>query len=73
MGNTKMITIFNQRLCGYLMMKGFVLVAMSEHQHCAGKNVFFFIFSDELQKSIQEYKTINISNILNICRVTNRE
>ena len=68
-----MITIFNQRLCGYLMMKGFVLVAMSENHHCAGKNVFFFNDSDEVQKCIQEYKTIDRSNILNICRVTNRE
>ena len=73
MGNTKMITIFNQRLCGYLMMKGFVLVAMSENHQCAGKNVFFFNDSDDLQKSIQEYKTINISNIPNTFRVPNRE
>ena len=58
MSNTKMITIFNQRLCGYLMMKGFVLVAMSENKHCAGKNVFFFNDSDELQKSIIDFREL---------------
>lgn len=58
MSNTKMITIFNQRLCGYLMMKGFVLVAMSENKHCAGKNVFFFNDSDELQRSIDEFREL---------------
>lgn len=58
MSNTKMITIFNQRLCGYLMMKGFVLVAMSENKHCAGKNVFFFNDSDELQRSINEFREL---------------
>ena len=58
MSNTKMITIFNQRLCGYLMMKGFVLVAMSENKHCPNKNVFFFNDSDDLQKSIGEFKKI---------------
>lgn len=53
-----MITIFNQRLCGYLMMKGFVLVAMSENKHCPNKNVFFFNDSDDLQKSIGEFKKL---------------
>lgn len=56
MSGKRMITIFNQRLCGYLQMKGFVLVGMSENKHCAGKNVFYFNESDELQKSIDEFK-----------------
>ena len=58
MSNTKMITIFNQRLCGYLMMKGFVLVAMSENKQCPNKNVYFFNESDDLQKSIGEFKKL---------------
>ena len=48
MSDKKMITIFNQRLCGYLQMKGFVLVGMAENKHCAGKNVFFFNDIDDL-------------------------
>lgn len=56
MGDRKMITIFNQRLCGFLQMKGFVLVGMAENKHCVGKNVFFFNESDELYKAIKEFK-----------------
>lgn len=56
MSNTKMITIFNQKLCGYLMTKGFVLVSMSKNKHDSSKNVFFFSDSDELRKTIEEYK-----------------
>ena len=56
MSDKKMITIFNQRLCGYLQMKGFVLVGMAENKHCAGKNVFFFNDTDELRKAMKELK-----------------
>ncbi len=40
MSNTKKITIFSQRLCGYLMTKGFVLIGMSKGTHDKSKNVF---------------------------------
>lgn len=56
MSDKKMTTIFNQRLCGYLQMRGFVLVGMAENKHCAGKNVFFFNDTDELRKAIKEFK-----------------
>ena len=56
MSDKKMITIFNQRLCGFLQMKGFVLVGMAENKHCAGKNVFFFNDSPDLKKLISDYK-----------------
>lgn len=59
MNKTKTITIFNQKLCGYLMMNGFVLLSMSKNNHCANKNVFFFMDTDELHKAIDEYKKIN--------------
>ena len=58
MSDKKMTTIFNQKLCGFLMQKGFVLVAMAENKHYAGKNVFFFNESDELHRAIKEYKDI---------------
>ena len=61
MSDKKMITIFNQRLCGYLQMKGFVLVGMAENKHCAGKNVFFFNDTDELHKVIKEFKDSKIT------------
>lgn len=56
MSDKKMTTIFNQKLCGFLMQKGFVLVAMAENKHYAGKNVFFFNESDELHRAIKEFK-----------------
>ena len=56
MSDKKMTTIFNQKLCGFLMQKGFVLVAMAENKHYAGKNVFFFNESYELHRAIKEFK-----------------
>ena len=61
MGDKKMITIFNQRLCGYLQMKGFVLVGMAENKHCAGKNVFCCNDTEELRKAIKEFKDSKIT------------
>ena len=58
MSDKKMITIFNQRLCGYLQMKGFVLVGMAENKHCAGKNVFFFNDTEELSKALMYMKCV---------------
>ena len=56
-----MTTIFNQKLCGFLMQKGFVLVGMAENKHHVGKNVFFFNESDELHKAIKEFKNMKIN------------
>lgn len=53
----KMKTIFSQRLAGYLMIKGFVLVGMEQGRNNTGKNVFYFNDSDELSKTMEEYKS----------------
>lgn len=58
MSNTKTITIFNQKLCGYLMMEGFVLIGISKNKYCPNKNVFFFNDTYELQNAIEKFKTI---------------
>lgn len=55
MSNTKMTTIFNQKLCGYLMMRGFVLISMTKNDFCPGKNVFFFNDTDALQEAIKDF------------------
>ena len=57
MNESKMITIFSQKLAGFLMMHSFVLVGMRPNKNNSGKNVFFFNDSPELQTAIEEYKT----------------
>lgn len=56
MNSTKMKTIFSQRLCGSLMMRGFVLVDMRPNTDGTGRNVFFFNDTPELNNAIAEYK-----------------
>ena len=58
MNEIKMITIFSQKLAGYLMMHSFVLVGMRPNKNNNGKNVFFFNDSPDLQMAIKEYKTL---------------
>lgn len=48
--------IFNQRLAGYLMLHGFVLIDMRQDSNKSGRNVFFFKESKELLDAINEYK-----------------
>lgn len=63
-------TIFNQRLCGYLMMKGFILVDMKPNNNGSGKNVFYFKESEELLNSIDEYMTIRNEKVSDLIGVT---
>ena len=58
MNDSKMITIFSQKLAGYLMMNYFVLVSMRPNKNNTGKNVFFFNDTPDLQMAIEEYKTL---------------
>lgn len=58
MNDSKMITIFSQKLAGYLMMHSFVLVSMRQNKNNTGKNVFFFNDTPDLQMAIEEYKTL---------------
>lgn len=53
--NESEMTIFNQRLAGYLMFKGFKLLGLGDNYKLQGKNVFFFTRSNELNKAINEY------------------
>lgn len=53
------VTIYNQRLAGYLMQNGFPLVGMAKNKYDKSeehkKNVFFFVDSDDIQKRINEW------------------
>ena len=55
MYNSKMKTIFNQKLAGHLMTLGFVLVNMQPNKNRNGKNVFYFNDSPELCEAIEKY------------------
>ena len=55
----KSVTIFNQRLAGFLMLHGFTLLGMTGNKLDASptkkKNVFFFKNSEDLQKAINKW------------------
>lgn len=53
--NVKTITIWSQKLAGYLMLNGFVLVDMRKDKYGTDKNVFFFNNSDAIRKKIKQY------------------
>lgn len=52
-GATK--TIFSQKLCSYLMGRGFVLLEMRKDKKGTNRNVYIFRNSDELRAAIDEY------------------
>ena len=47
--------VYNQKLAGYLMLNGYRLMGMEENQKYKGKNVFYFMESEKIRKSIQIY------------------
>lgn len=55
MNNETYFTIFSQRLAGWLMCRGFCLVAMDKNDKDQSKNVFFFRDSAELRDAVREY------------------
>lgn len=50
------ITIFSQRLAGYLMYSGFVLGGTRPDENGSGRNLFFFKNSKELQEAMNNYR-----------------
>jgi hypothetical protein len=51
----KIIPIYNQRLCGYLMLNGFVLIDIAPNTDHTGKNVFYFNDTNELRSKMKEF------------------
>lgn len=47
--------VYNMKLAGCLMMRGFVLQGTDKDKQGSGRTVFFFNDSDDLQKVIKEY------------------
>ena len=54
---TPTLTIYSQKLAGYLMQRGFVLIDMQEDIKPTGRNVFLFKNTPQLQSAIYEYKS----------------
>ncbi|MGK4040963.1 DUF5659 domain-containing protein [Heyndrickxia oleronia] len=48
--------IFNQKLAGFLMMRGFVLHGLEKSHFDNRRNVFIFNQSENIEKTIQEFK-----------------
>ena len=51
-------TVFSQRLAGYLMQNGFVLLGVDKSDRNDGRNVFFFRKSDSLMEAIERYAKV---------------
>jgi hypothetical protein len=51
----KSFIIYSQKLAGYLMQKGFVLIDMQPDMKKTGKNVFFFNDTPQLKSAMDEY------------------
>lgn len=47
--------IYNQKMAGYLMHRGFVLIDMRPDLKNTGRNVFFFKDTSQLKSAIDEY------------------
>lgn len=47
--------VYNQRMAGYLMQRGFVLIDMRPDLKKTGRNVFFFKDTPQLKSAIDEY------------------
>lgn len=53
-----MFKVFNQRLAGFLMLKGFKLVSVEPNKNIKKFNIFTFENSDKLSKAIKQYEHI---------------
>lgn len=52
----KNIVIFNQRMAGYLMQKGYVLIDMRpDIKSSSGKNIFLFKDTPQIRQSMSDY------------------
>ena len=53
------LTIFTQRLAGYLMMNGFPLLGMRENKNGNNRNVFFFGDTPAIREEMRAYNERN--------------
>ncbi len=53
-----MFKVFNQRLAGFLMLKGFKLLAVEPNRNIRDFNIFSFEKSEKLNRTIKQYEEI---------------
>lgn len=53
-----MFKVFNQRLAGFLMLKGFKLIAVEPNTKIEDFNIFTFEKSNKLDRAIKQYQEI---------------
>lgn len=53
-----MFKVFNQRLAGFLMLRGFKLLAVEPNRDIKDFNIFSFEKSDKLNRTIKQYEEI---------------
>lgn len=51
----KKFIVYSQKLTGYLMQNGFVLIDMRPDLKKSGRNIFFFNDTPQLKSAIDEY------------------
>ena len=55
--NREKMTIYNMKMAGFLMQRGFVLIGMEPNNNGSGKNVFFFFKSNAMEQAMEEFIT----------------
>lgn len=53
-----MFKVFNQRLAGFLMLRGFKSLAVEPNRDIKDFNIFSFEKSDKLNRTIKQYEEI---------------
>lgn len=53
---SKTIPIYSMKLAAYLMFKNFILQSISDNNIIKNRKVYFFVYSEDLQKTIDLYK-----------------
>ena len=55
---TFIFKVFNQRLAGFLILKGLKLIAVEPNKNIQDFNIFTFAKSKKLDKAIEQYQEI---------------
>lgn len=53
------MVIYSQRMAGYLMLRGFYLVAIQPNIKAPGKNCYLFFDSSMLKEAMEDYMNKN--------------